>query len=94
MGSNRGLGSVDFIQMDQSLLSSFFLGMNQQLILIATSHVPGDSGKGMQKEKAVLWEKGRGEELTFIECLLCSRHFTQISSFNVVAENQSSGVTV
>lgn len=32
------------------------------------------------------WGNGGGKELTFIELLLCSRHFTQISSFK--AENQ------
>lgn len=37
--------------------------------------------------------KKRGKELTFIELLLCRRRFTQIRSFHVVAEKQSSGVT-
>lgn len=34
------------------------------------------------------WGNGGGKELTFIELLLCSRHFTQISSLK--AENQKS----
>lgn len=38
------------------------------------------------------WGHGGGKELAFTERLLCSRHFTQISSFNVVLENQGSGV--
>lgn len=56
----------------------------------------GTLEREMQKGKAVFWRSSpgekEGEELTFIELLLCSRHFTQIRSFNA-AENQSSGVT-
>lgn len=38
------------------------------------------------------WGHAGEKELTFIELLLCSWHFTQISSVNVVLEEPGSGV--
>lgn len=64
-----------------TLFSALFLDINQQLVPIPASRVPGDSGKAMCCRRGVgscsleerPWGEGGGEELTFIEILLCSR---------------------